>query len=352
MGVNIMSAKLWAFSLGARVGRHRGPDVRELPAVRQPRVVHVHGVGVRRLHRRHRRHGLDSGRDRRRAAHPGHAGDHPRLRGVGHHPGLSRRAGSAITNYRYLVFGLVMVIMMALRPQGIIPSKRRAAELQPDDDEIARRRERDALRRPARHRQVQRETTRARAGKGTDMAHLVDAQNVTMQFGGLKAVSDVTLHIDEGEIVALIGPNGAGKTTFFNMLTGIYTPTEGTLTFNGTSRRRHEAARDRAAGHRPHVPEHPPVPEHDGARERHGRPSHAHEGQRRSARCSARRVQGARRSKTVDDALEWLQVRRARRARPTSSRRTCPTATSAASRSRARWPPSPSCSCSTSRPPA
>jgi branched-chain amino acid transport system ATP-binding protein len=63
------------------------------------------------------------------------------------------------------------------------------------------------------------------------MAHLVDAQNVTMQFGGLKAVNNVTMHIDEAEIVALIGPNGAGKTTFFNMLTGIYTPTVGTLTF-------------------------------------------------------------------------------------------------------------------------
>jgi len=65
------------------------------------------------------------------------------------------------------------------------------------------------------------------------MAHLVEAQNVTMQFGGLKAVCDVTMHIDEAEIVALIGPNGAGKTTFFNMLTGIYTPTNGSLTFKG-----------------------------------------------------------------------------------------------------------------------
>jgi len=65
------------------------------------------------------------------------------------------------------------------------------------------------------------------------MARLVDAQNVTMQFGGLKAVNDVTMNIDEGEIVALIGPNGAGKTTFFNMLTGIYTPTDGKLTFKG-----------------------------------------------------------------------------------------------------------------------
>jgi branched-chain amino acid transport system ATP-binding protein len=75
------------------------------------------------------------------------------------------------------------------------------------------------------------------------MAHLIDAQNVTMQFGGLKAVSDVTLHVDAGEIVALIGPNGAGKTTFFNMLTGIYLPTSGLLTFDG----------DTVAGKKPHV---------------------------------------------------------------------------------------------------
>lgn len=67
------------------------------------------------------------------------------------------------------------------------------------------------------------------------MTRLVDANNVTMQFGGLKAVSDVTLHIDEGEIVALIGPNGAGKTTFFNLMTGIYTPTEGSVTFEGVA---------------------------------------------------------------------------------------------------------------------
>lgn len=65
------------------------------------------------------------------------------------------------------------------------------------------------------------------------MTRLVEATNVTMQFGGLKAVCDVNLHIDEGEIVALIGPNGAGKTTFFNLMTGIYTPTEGSVTFEG-----------------------------------------------------------------------------------------------------------------------
>lgn len=59
------------------------------------------------------------------------------------------------------------------------------------------------------------------------------AEKVTMMFGGLRALGDINLHVDEGEIVALIGPNGAGKTTFFNLMTGIYKPTEGSLEFDG-----------------------------------------------------------------------------------------------------------------------
>jgi branched-chain amino acid transport system ATP-binding protein len=61
------------------------------------------------------------------------------------------------------------------------------------------------------------------------------AQKVTMMFGGLRALGDIDLNVEEGEIVALIGPNGAGKTTFFNLMTGIYKATEGTLEFNGQS---------------------------------------------------------------------------------------------------------------------
>jgi len=53
-----------------------------------------------------------------------------------------------------------------------------------------------------------------------------------MQFGGLSAVSNFSIHIDNNEIVGLIGPNGAGKTTAFNMITGIYTPTSGEILFN------------------------------------------------------------------------------------------------------------------------
>lgn len=62
---------------------------------------------------------------------------------------------------------------------------------------------------------------------------LLDAEHIMMKFGGLTAVNDVTFTIDPGAIVSLIGPNGAGKTTFFNIITGIYTPTSGTLSFDG-----------------------------------------------------------------------------------------------------------------------
>jgi ABC transporter len=56
--------------------------------------------------------------------------------------------------------------------------------------------------------------------------------HITMQFGGVVAVNDLSLKVDEGEIVALIGPNGAGKTTAFNCVTGIYEPTNGKVVFN------------------------------------------------------------------------------------------------------------------------
>ena len=64
------------------------------------------------------------------------------------------------------------------------------------------------------------------------MKNVLKVENVTMQFGGVVAVDNLTMEVNEGEIVALIGPNGAGKTTAFNVITGVYAPTNGRVCFN------------------------------------------------------------------------------------------------------------------------
>ena len=73
-------------------------------------------------------------------------------------------------------------------------------------------------------------------------APLLQVDNVTVQFGGLKAVGDLSFTIGEGELIGLIGPNGAGKTTVFNLITGVYEPTAGQISFAGKS----------VVGHRPY----------------------------------------------------------------------------------------------------
>ena len=141
---------------------------------------------------------------------------------------------------------------------------------------------------------------------------ILSVENITMQFGGVVAVNNLSLHIPEGQIVALIGPNGAGKTTAFNCITGVYEPTNGLVKFldepmvrnhptgkmkkssirakihcstrrsiirkdetkeqmlardplAGTGQDRlADAGQDHEARYCPHVPEHPPVEEHDG----------------------------------------------------------------------------------------
>jgi ABC-type branched-subunit amino acid transport system ATPase component len=64
---------------------------------------------------------------------------------------------------------------------------------------------------------------------------LLELQDVSLAFGGLKCVSGLDLHVDEGEIVSVIGPNGAGKTTLFNLITGIYSPDAGDIRLGGES---------------------------------------------------------------------------------------------------------------------
>ena len=64
------------------------------------------------------------------------------------------------------------------------------------------------------------------------MKNVLRLENITMQFGGVIAVDNLSMEVNEGEIVALIGPNGAGKTTAFNAITGVYEPTNGAIYFN------------------------------------------------------------------------------------------------------------------------
>jgi branched-chain amino acid transport system ATP-binding protein len=63
--------------------------------------------------------------------------------------------------------------------------------------------------------------------------HLLELDGVARHFGGLYALSGLSLHVDEGEIVSVIGPNGAGKSTMFNVITGLYAPDDGTIRFRG-----------------------------------------------------------------------------------------------------------------------
>jgi branched-chain amino acid transport system ATP-binding protein len=72
---------------------------------------------------------------------------------------------------------------------------------------------------------------------------LLELAGITQRFGGVVALSEIDLNVPEGSIFALIGPNGAGKTTVFNLVTGVYSPTEGEIRFDGTV----------ISGRRPHV---------------------------------------------------------------------------------------------------
>ena len=75
---------------------------------------------------------------------------------------------------------------------------------------------------------------------------ILSCRDVSINFGGVKAVQNVTLDIERGSITSIIGPNGAGKTTFFNIVSGVYKPTSGKVTFDGTditNMKQHEVSR-------------------------------------------------------------------------------------------------------------
>ena len=92
------------------------------------------------------------------------------------------------------------------------------------------------------------------------MSALLSARSLTRRFGGVVALNNLDLDVRKGEILGLIGPNGSGKTTFFNVVTGIFPATEGTITFDGQDITGRVAAGGLRRRHRPHLPALAPVP--------------------------------------------------------------------------------------------
>ena len=141
---------------------------------------------------------------------------------------------------------------------------------------------------------------------------------MTLRFGGVVSLNDVSLQMYRGEILAVIGPNGAGKTSLFNSLTGVYTPQEGTIMLAGrpgdapVSVLGKQDPRRQPPRGGPHVPEHPAVPGADRARERQGRRRDPAEVRARSRRCSACPGSAARSAR----APAALRAARARSAWP------------------------------------
>lgn len=92
---------------------------------------------------------------------------------------------------------------------------------------------------------------------------ILEIEGLTHYFDSLRAVHDFSVTIKEGELVGLIGPNGAGKTTVFNLITGVYRPTAGSIRYEGAPPDRPPFSRDYPDGHRPHISEHPPLRQPD-----------------------------------------------------------------------------------------
>jgi ABC-type branched-subunit amino acid transport system ATPase component/ABC-type branched-subunit amino acid transport system permease subunit len=130
-----------------------------------------------------------------------------------------------MTDWRLSIFGVIMLFVVYYLQDGIVGFVRNALNLQtrPTDDAESE----DASHLPA----VSDGLSITKAGSG----ELLNAKGVLMQFGGLKALNNVDLSIQRGSIHGLIGPNGSGKSTMMNVLTGIYVPTAGEISFAGKS---------------------------------------------------------------------------------------------------------------------
>ena len=114
-------------------------------------------------------------------------------------------------DFRMTLYSMTLILLMLFRPEGLL-GQREVWDLW-----------------------KKRRARREAAPAATDAEPIVRVEHATLRFGGLTAVSDFNLTLKAGELVALIGPNGAGKTTVFNLLTGVYPPSEGRILVGGRS---------------------------------------------------------------------------------------------------------------------
>jgi branched-chain amino acid transport system permease protein len=129
-----------------------------------------------------------------------------------------------MTDWRLSIFGLITLFVVYYLQDGIVGFVRVALNLKADGDHI-----------DAGHAGPLRGDAIAQAARSGESAELLTATNVLMQFGGLKALNNVELRVKRGTVHGLIGPNGSGKSTMMNVLTGIYVPTAGDISFAGRS---------------------------------------------------------------------------------------------------------------------
>lgn len=139
-----------------------------------------------------------------------------------------------LADLRYLIFGVILVVMMLVRPQGLWPRVRRkpapfyGVAKEESEDVADRLLEEHQAAIERRDRKVA-----SQDGGGPPRDVVLDVQDLTQQFGGLRAVDGVTFQVRRGEIFSIIGPNGAGKTTVFNCITGVQKPKQGRILFDG-----------------------------------------------------------------------------------------------------------------------
>jgi branched-chain amino acid transport system permease protein len=134
---------------------------------------------------------------------------------------------TTMTDWRLSIFGLITLFVVYYLQDGIVGFVRSVLNIKPEGDQIDAEHlaplRGDAL------------SQAAAAAKGHEGEDLLTATHVLMQFGGLKALNDVELKVKRGTVHGLIGPNGSGKSTMMNVLTGIYVPTAGDISFAGRS---------------------------------------------------------------------------------------------------------------------